>query len=349
MSSIALADILHFISIDHNLQHLLPVYFRKKPATFKIALNYIFDIQRREELKAMVGFPVRTDPNYIPVQQEEVDFAMSWVAAHMHANLSSEGKEYLISRGITEDQINEYGIGDNLHSVPYLEDVEKLLIGLHVDPELVSRIKSALGMYNREVVERYGSGHAISFPSFDSSGEFTGVVYRSVHFQKRNMYRNMYKFYSPYNYSFLFNERALEEHDHVYMVEGVADALALIRLGYVNVISPSMVRITDAHVEKIAHSKCDVSVLFDRDSGGFAGLMHVLSKLPKDKIRHAALTPNGVDFDEEDPKEIHHYMAHLDDYDVRHLIDKPKSETRDADDSDGDTADDPSPEPPSLV
>ncbi|MCA1807172.1 MAG: toprim domain-containing protein [Actinobacteria bacterium] len=322
---IALADVIHFLSIDPKLQKHLPELYSNNKQLFERALNYIFDIERREQLKEMIGYPVKTSPSYVPTLQFEMDQAMSLVADYMHKHLSQSNEEYLMRRGITREQINRYKIGDNSVSIPFLGDLEWHLVNNYVRVEVATRIKSCLGHYVNEIKGRYGSGYAISFPSYDAKGNFKGIVFRTVGFVKTNETRNMYKFYSPYSYSFLFNEGALEKYDEVYLVEGVADALALIRLGYDNVISPSMVRITESHVKKIVDNNVKVNVIFDQDQGGFAGLRHVQAALPKEHLGTLACTPSPRDLDEEIPSRIHEYLEKLEAFDIRKvLVNKPE-------------------------
>jgi DNA primase len=180
-------------------------------------------------------------------------------------------------------------------------------------------------MYDQiKTAERlYGSGHAVSCPSFDSKGKCRGIVFRILHYKKNEKsLKNMYKFYNPFSWSYLFNFKTVEENDELIMVEGVTDAMALLRAGYKNVISPSMVRLSPYHTRILKDKK--LHVLFDHDRGGLEGLKFIKDHFEnQDNLVTLALCPTTRDFDEMTLEEIHHYMDHVSEYDVRNLTSKP--------------------------
>lgn len=314
MSSILLSDILYFSSIDTSLHPLVKRMYEHDPTVFEEALQHIFSIEYSNQLRSIAGAPTLPDSE----SQEELDRAVSDVVQFCHQHLSNDGRSFLHSKGITDEQIERYRIGDLhvlQHDQPQSLELMNQMIERHSN-RLTHRVFANLALYMKAIRDRYSSTNAITYPSFDSSGEFSGVVYRTIGFQRiEGQVRNMFKFYSPYNYSYLFNEGVLSKYDHIYVVEGVSDALALIRAGYENVVSPSMVRLSPHHIKMLQGKH--LNILFDRDMGGYAGTKYIMARMPVDYLDHVCLTPNGIDFDEEDPDKIHYYMNNLDQYDLR--------------------------------
>jgi DNA primase len=310
---ILLSDILYFASIDATLHPIIQQVYEKDPVAFKAGSFLLFNTEQRNNLNAIVGLPLEAENNAL---QQSIDEVMDRVCMIMHERRSDESREFLHTKGITDEQIELYHIGDSLeleknyNSVFYsLRDCDSVAIDL---------VQSCLRQYRESIVERYQNPIFLSYPSY-RAGVFSGVVFRTLGFEKRTtQLRNMFKFYSPYNYNYLFNEDALEMFDEINVVEGVSDALALIRYGYQNTVSPSMVRLSPAHIRKLEGKK--LNILFDRDMGGYAGAKYIIDRIPADQLKTVALTPNERDFDEEKESVIHSYMSNLSNFDIRTLV-----------------------------
>jgi hypothetical protein len=313
--SILLTDILYFASVDPKLQPVVQEAYRQNPVLFENAVGFIFDLSFQNKLRSMVKLPLIENVNQVQIEINAIHYE---IAQHHHLNLSEEGYQLMAKKGITEDQINQYLIGDNLEweqkdFEPANEFREQLL--KNYDEGLVNAIFFNLANSMHIAREKYGSGHALSYPSL-KQGKLAGVVYRNVGFHLREgQVRNTYKFYSPYSYSFLFNEDALEQYDELNLVEGITDALSLIRRGYPNTVSPSMIRLSERHIEKLRGKK--LNVLFDRDMGGLSGLKFIQKQLPNSDLKTLALTPTGVDFDEISDGLLQRYMSDLAAFDIR--------------------------------
>ena len=307
---IMLSDILYFASIDESLHHIIRTLDRKDPEAFKAGSSLLFDIEQRNILQSIVRKP----PLKRPKLQRQLNSAMEELAAIMSEQLSDTGRAFLNNRSISNEQIARYKLGDSYILDSHFDEVFHNLSHRHTD-EVLRLIQGSLIQYRAAIVDRYESSHFISFPTYRNK-HLTGIVFRTVAFEKReDQVRNMFKFYSPYNYSYMFNEDALDSFDEINVVEGVADALALIRHGYENTVSPSMVRLSPAHIQKLSNKR--LHILFDRDMGGFAGAKYVMDRIPTEQLSVVALTPNERDFDEEDESVIHSYMSNLAEYDIR--------------------------------
>jgi 5S rRNA maturation endonuclease (ribonuclease M5) len=330
-----LNDLIYFTYIGVEEKTLLEKMYKVNPKIFLEHLNQLFDIEFRNKILELVGEPLVANPEGA---QAEIDAIFTDIAHHLHFMMSETGRDFWHSRGITDAQIVEYQLGDNYIWLPSLQAPgEFVLPGFSFAgdpaffPELGKRynptyVKQAFkSMYDQiKTAERlYGSGHAVSCPSFDSKGKCRGIVFRILHYKKNEKsLKNMYKFYNPFSWSYLFNFKTVEENDELIMVEGVTDAMALLRAGYKNVISPSMVRLSPYHTRILKDKK--LHVLFDHDRGGLEGLKFIKDHFEnQDNLVTLALCPTTRDFDEMTLEEIHHYMDHVSEYDVRNLTSKP--------------------------
>lgn len=305
---IIISDILYFASIDPKLHSIIKQIYQRDPTIFRVGSSLLFDIEQRNNLHSLVGEPTVTTS-----LQTKINIAVEDLTNILAERLSDEGRAFLNNRGITDEQIEMYDIGDSRILDSHFDEVFHNL-SCHSD-EVLALLQTCLSQYRDAIVERYSSPHFISFPAY-RSGQLTGVVFRTVAFEKREeQMRNMFKFYSPYNYSYMFNEDVLNTYDEINVVEGVADALALIRYGYPNTVSPSMVRLSPAHIRKLAGKR--LNILFDQDMGGFAGTRYIMDRIPPEQLNIVALTPNEQDFDEEDESVIHSYMSNLTKFDIR--------------------------------
>ncbi|MCA1807460.1 MAG: toprim domain-containing protein, partial [Actinobacteria bacterium] len=283
---------------------------KEDPKAFETGSSLLFDVEQRNILNTIVRKPLIERPKL----QRQLNSAVEELASIMSKQLSESGRAFLNDRNISDEQISEYNIGDNGVLESHFREIFDHLSHRHTD-EVLGMLQTCLSQYRSAIVDRYGSPHFISFPAYRNN-QLTGIVFRTVAFEKReDQVRNMFKFYSPYNYSYLFNEDALDTFDEINVVEGVADAMALIRYGYKNTVSPSMVRLSPAHIQKLSNKK--LNILFDQDMGGFAGAKYIMDRIPTEQLKVVALTPNERDFDEEDEAVIHSYMANLAEYDIR--------------------------------
>ncbi len=319
-----LNDLIYFTYIGTEEEALIEQMYKINPVLFKDHLNQLFDIEFRNKILQIVGEPLIEDPD---AAQAEIDGIFTEIAQYLHEHISEEGKQFWYGRGITDAQINEYKLGDNSiwlalrfsqETVEFVMQLQKKYNEIYVKQALYSmhdQIKTAIHLY--------GKGIAVSCPSIDSLGICRGIVFRILHYKKsEKSIKNIYKFYNPFSWSYIFNFRTIEHYDELIMVEGVTDAMALIRAGYPNVISPSMVRLSPYHTRVLKNKK--LHVLFDRDRGGLEGLRFIKDHADSStNLVTLALCPTERDFDEMSMQEIEEYMSNVSEYDVRNLTSSP--------------------------
>lgn len=311
-------DILYFSFIDEKARHFIRQAYETEPSRFLYALHQSFDLEFQD--KVLEALNLLTTP-YTKADQLTANRVYFKLADYLHVNRSTEGVSYWKSRGVTDAQIINYRLGDTkvltAESLPkifeYLKKGESLefkLFSFFAERGTLDQLKTAETLY--------GNSLAVSCPSYDQVGNLHSIVFRTVHFKPKGpQTKNIFKFYNPYSYSFLFDYSILDKYEELYIVEGIFDALALYRYGLPNVISPSMVRMSPWHVSKLKDKK--LHVIFDKDLGGLMGLKHIKETLPEKNLETLALLPTKKDFDELSPNEISKTLANLKKFDVRNI------------------------------
>ena len=323
-----LNDLIYFTYIGGDEEQVIREMYKADPQVFTSHLNQLFDIEFRNKIAELVGLPLIADPDGT---QEEIYEIFTEIAHHLHFLMSKAGHEFWHTRGVTEEQIVKFQLGDNWMWLPREDGTfpfeydssffSTLAKTYRVD--LVKNIFRAMYDMINTAIRLYGNGHAVCTPSFDSNHKCRGLVFRVINFAPNTaQFKNMYKFYNPFSWSYIFNYKTFEENDELIMVEGVFDALALDRLGYKNVISPSMVRLSPYHTKVLKDKK--LHVLFDRDRGGLEGLKFIKDHFEnQDNLVTLALCPTARDLDEMSTEEVQDFMDHISDYDVRNMTSKP--------------------------
>ena len=235
--------------------------------------------------------------------QEEVDIIFTEFAKYFHKHGQ---KDYFLNRGITEEEIITYKLGsthiiyDYETTVPFIESLKE-----KYNKELVEQIIFFHLRAHNAIKSLHDSEAFVTIPDFDINGICRGIVYRAEKFVKTENLRNMHKFFVSHAPLFWFNSKVIDKYDTLIVVEGVFDALALLRIGIKNVISPSATRISKYEYEKIKDKK--LHLVYDRDAGGVFGLELFFNEYDND-LRNFETTydvlDDSRDFDEITAEEI---------------------------------------------
>ncbi len=313
-----LNDIIYFSYITSSHEEVIKQFYKFNHEVFFEHLNQLFDVEFKNTILSIVKEPLI---EHVEETQYQYNAIFKLLSLSMHERLSNRGREYWNNRGVTDAQIEEFYLGDNEYWVTHSKEFTSFCSYLqHIYPaEIVEHVRLSYANQVLTSIRLYGDAHSVVTPSFSEEGECKGLVWRITEYKKENVGKNVYKFYNPYSYSYLFNFKDYQKYDELYVVEGVFDALALHRFGIHNVISPSMVRISPWHVRLLKKKK--LHILFDLDNGGYSGLRFFQEKLPASCLATLALCPTNKDFDEMNDKELDYYFNHLKEYDIRNILD----------------------------
>lgn len=317
-----LNDLIYFTYIGTEEKELIQFMYETNKKIFVDHLNQLFDIEFRNILLEAINQPLIQNPEE---EQEKINIISTDVANYLHSTLSAKGREYWNNRRVSDSQIEEYRLGDTSSLISLTDDTRSFFKKLYNKYKSIY-VKQLFNSLFTQVLTAntlYKDGLAVCCPSFDSRNICRGMTFRILGYKKSpKSLKNIYKFYNPYSWSYMFNYSTVEKYDELILVEGVFDALALIRAGYPNTISPSMVRLSPFHTRLLRDKK--LHILFDRDRGGLEGLKFINSKMEnKEKLITLALCPSDKDFDEMSTEEIDEYMKKVSDYDVRNLTSTP--------------------------
>ena len=311
-----LTDLIYFSFIAEEERRLLRSLYEAEPAIFLHHLNMSLDIEFQNKVLDSLDLPGYKRPLS---DQNTLYQILTEVATYLHTNLTDDGRHYWLSRGVTFEQLAQFKLGDNGCWLKYgAQSFFKALLGKY-STSLVDQVYVSLQEQINTASRLFGDGHAVCCPTFDAIGLCRGLVYRNLHYVPNpTSLKNMFKFYNPCSWSYLFNFETVEKYDEFYLVEGVFDALALQRAGYPNVISPSMVKLSEYHCSVLRGKK--LHVIFDGDNGGLYGLRFIKDHLDEANLLTLALCPTTKDIDELSEVELSIFMKNLPNYDVRKVL-----------------------------
>ena len=102
-----LLDFIFFNTTNKNQENFIKIVYESNPEEFSSNIDYIFDLSLRKKIYSIVGI----EKEFLYSQQQINDICKI-IGNLFHENISNKGKEYLINRNITEEQINRFKLGD---------------------------------------------------------------------------------------------------------------------------------------------------------------------------------------------------------------------------------------------
>jgi DNA primase len=228
-------------------------------------------------LAERAGIPMR---NISPTQEREFGvlydlheaaavFFEEKLTAHAHA------REYLLSRGISEETIREFRLGYD----PVGDSLALHLMGKNFDIREITRaglVQKVRGL-NRDRFEG-----RIIFPLMNSFGKvvaFAGRAFDDVPgIKKEDMAKYLNSSETPiFNksktlYGFYKSKGFISESRTAFLVEGYMDFLMAWQTGVQNAVAVSGTAITREHLERLRRFADSLIVSFDNDAAGFRAL-----------------------------------------------------------------------------
>lgn len=234
-------------------------------------------VEAVEQLASMSGMEVPRE-KLSPKQQAEqkktkdlydVTFAVAkYYRSQLRSHAQSEqAKAYLKDRGLTSEIAKEFVIG-------YAPDGwDNLITGLHADETLKSQLIEA-GMLvqkdNGRVYDRFRN--RIMFPIRDGRGRVIAFGGRIINPEDQPKYLNSPEtsiFHKTYTLYGLYEMRqSRQSFNHVLVVEGYMDVVALAQFGIRNAVATLGTAITVEHLDILFRQVDDVVFCFDGDEAG---------------------------------------------------------------------------------
>lgn len=234
-------------------------------------------VEAVEQLAAMTGMEVPRE-KLTPKQQEQqqktkdlydVTFAVAkYYRAQLRSHpMSDQAKAYLKSRGLTSEIAKEFVIG-------YAPDGwDNLVSGLHADEAMKAQLVETGMLVKKDNGRAYDRfRNRIMFPIRDGRGRVIAFGGRIINPEDQPKYLNSPEtsiFHKTYTLYGLYEMRqSRQAFNHVLVVEGYMDVVALAQFGIRNAVATLGTAITAEHLDILFRQVDDVVFCFDGDEAG---------------------------------------------------------------------------------
>lgn len=218
------------------------------------------------------------------------DLAVKFYKNNLKSNLGNEAREYLKSRNITEEIINEFDIGVSLSD----NTLSKLLTKKNYDEKMLLDI----GLVNKQDGIYDIFRNRIMFPIHNSNGNpigFSGRIYNS---NVDSKYINTKETYIFKKGETLFNyHRAMldaKKTKTLIICEGQMDAIRIYASGVKNVVATMGTALTKDHINLIKRLNVKVILNMDSDKAGTNAALLNGDLLRKENIDVSILSLTGA-------------------------------------------------------
>lgn len=212
----------------------------------------------------------------------------------------SIGKSYFRHRGISEDIIRKFQLGYCPSSgVALSREAERK----GYRKEFLIQAGLCYEKDDRSIRDRF-YGRVI-FPWFNISGRVVGfggrvldsrtkgVTQKYVNSPESDIYSKRKELYGLYQ-----AKQAIAKFDHVYMVEGYTDVIAMHQCGLENVVANSGTALSDTQIHTLHRLTSNITLLYDGDEAGIKASMRGIDMLLSEGMNvKVLLLPDGDDPD----------------------------------------------------
>lgn len=218
------------------------------------------------------------------------DLAVKFYKNNLKSNLGNEAREYLKTRNITEEIINEFDIGVSLND----NTLRKLLTKKNFEEKILLDI----GLVNKSDVIYDIFRNRIMFPIHNSNGNPIGFSGRIYNNSVDSKYINTKETYIFKKGETLFNyHRAINDAKKaktLIICEGQMDAIRIYASGVKNVVATMGTALTKDHINLIKRLNVKVILNMDSDKAGINAALLNGDLLRKDNIDVSILSLTGA-------------------------------------------------------
>ena len=210
------------------------------------------------------------------------------------------GLQYFRSRGIRDDIIEKFKLG---YALPKRDALSKAAVAAGYKADYLVKTGLCYRKDNGELVDRY-AGRVI-FPWFSVSGKVNafggrlldsrtkGVQQKYVNSPESDIYHKERELYGLYQ-----AKREIAKQDHVYMVEGYTDVIAMHQCGICNVVANSGTALSVHQIKALRRFTPNITLLYDGDEAGIHAAMRGTDMLLGEGMNvKVLLLPDGDDPD----------------------------------------------------
>ena len=210
------------------------------------------------------------------------------------------GLQYFRSRGIRDDIIEKFKLG---YALPKRDALSKSAVAAGYKADYLVKTGLCYRKDNGELVDRY-AGRVI-FPWFSVSGKVNafggrllasrtkGVQQKYVNSPESDIFHKERELYGLYQ-----AKREIAKQDHVYMVEGYTDVIAMHQCGICNVVANSGTALSVHQIKALRRFTPNITLLYDGDEAGIHAAMRGTDMLLGEGMNvKVLLLPDGDDPD----------------------------------------------------
>ena len=210
------------------------------------------------------------------------------------------GLQYFRSRGIRDDIIEKFKLG---YALPKRDALSKAAVAAGYKADYLVKTGLCYRKDNGELVDRY-AGRVI-FPWFSVSGKVNafggrlldsrtkGVQQKYVNSPESDIFHKERELYGLYQ-----AKREIAKQDHVYMVEGYTDVIAMHQCGICNVVANSGTALSVHQIKALRRFTPNITLLYDGDEAGIHAAMRGTDmRLGEGMTVKVLLLPDGDDPD----------------------------------------------------
>ena len=210
------------------------------------------------------------------------------------------GLQYFRSRGIRDDIIEKFKLG---YALPKRDALSKAAVAAGYKADYLVKTGLCYRKDNGELVDRY-AGRVI-FPWFSVSGKVNafggrlldsrtkGVQQKYVNSPESDIFHKERELYGLYQ-----AKREIAKQDHVYMVEGYTDVIAMHQCGICNVVANSGTALSVHQIKALRRFTPNIILLYDGDEAGIHAAMRGTDMLLGEGMNvKVLLLPDGDDPD----------------------------------------------------
>ena len=210
------------------------------------------------------------------------------------------GLQYFRSRGIRDDIIEKFKLG---YALPKRDALSKAAVAAGYKADYLVKTGLCYRKDNGELVDRY-AGRVI-FPWFSVSGKVNafggrlldsrtkGVQQKYVNSPESDIFHKERELYGLYQ-----AKREIAKQDHVYMVEGYTDVIAMHQCCICNVVANSGTALSVHQIKALRRFTPNITLLYDGDEAGIHAAMRGTDMLLGEGMNvKVLLLPDGDDPD----------------------------------------------------
>ena len=262
-----------------------------------LANKYNIEIQERE---------LSAEEKQLASDRESMFVVNEWAKKYFQDILKNNpdgqaiGLQYFRSRGIRDDIIEKFNLG---YALPRRDALSKAAIAAGYNAEYLVKTGLCYRKDNGELVDRY-AGRVI-FPWFSVSGKVNafggrlldsrtkGVQQKYVNSPESDIFHKERELYGLFQ-----AKREIAKQDHVYMVEGYTDVIAMHQCGICNVVANSGTALSIHQVRALHRFTPNITLLYDGDEAGIHAAMRGTDMLLSEGMNiKVLLLPDGDDPD----------------------------------------------------